>query len=215
MVTTKIAIVGTAGRGKDQFRMTRALFDTMLAKARTIIREKLNHSAIHLISGGAAWSGLSNTNPFISVQLVQIFILIYNIVFQDHIAVRLFLEFIDEKINLTLHLPCGWDDDKKQFVDNGNSDWRVNPGRSANRYHRQFGTKSGRNSLNDIHLVLQAGACAKVHSGFHKRNTEIAKTDILLAFSWSSSGFPVDGGTADTWKKSRSSKKIHVNLSNL
>jgi hypothetical protein len=54
-----------------------------------------------------------------------------------------------------------------------------------------------------------------VHSGFHKRNTEIAKADILIAFSWSSKDYPTNGGTADTWKKSESSRKIHVNLCDL
>ena len=33
----------------------------------------------------------------------------------DHIAVALF--FIEEEANLTLHLPCGWDRAKEQFVD--------------------------------------------------------------------------------------------------
>ena len=73
----------------------------------------------------------------------------------------------------------------------------------------------GYNSLHDIQLALKAGACAKTYPGFHQRNTEVAKAGILIAFTWSTEGYPVDGGTADTWKKCKSSRKIHVNLNDL
>lgn len=65
----------------------------------------LDWSKIHLISGGAAWC--------------------------DHVAVYLYLKHKESQ--LTLHFPCKWDFDKKQFIDNGLSHWASNPGRTANK----------------------------------------------------------------------------------
>ena len=188
MSAVEVAIIGTAGRGEDGHRMTESLFDLMVTRARMLIRQELHSSSvINLISGGAAWA--------------------------DHVAVALF--FNEEEANLTLHIPCGWDHAKMQFVDKGTDDWRTNPGRTMNKYHRQFSTKTRHNSLRDIHLALQVGACAKTYSGFHRRNTEVAKADVLIAFGWGTGGYPVTSGTADTWKKCKASKKIHVNLDDL
>lgn len=59
MSTLRIGIIGTAGRDPDNGKMTKELFDSMLATTRRIIKEqtKLDYKRITLISGGAAWSG--------------------------------------------------------------------------------------------------------------------------------------------------------------
>ena len=59
--TTKVAIVGTAGRGDAGKRMSKPLFDLMVSTAQSLIREELGSSPVHLISGGAAWSGMYST----------------------------------------------------------------------------------------------------------------------------------------------------------
>ena len=107
MSTTKVALISTAGRGGDGHRMTKFLFDKMVDRAQILIRQELGSSAVHLISGGAAWA--------------------------DHIAVVLFIE--EDKSELTLHLPCVLDRKKGWFVDNDVRNWQTNPGRSANKYH--------------------------------------------------------------------------------
>jgi hypothetical protein len=57
---TSVAIIGTAGRGRDGMRMNKELFSKMVDKAVHIIRDvlKLSFDSIRLVSGGAAWSGL-------------------------------------------------------------------------------------------------------------------------------------------------------------
>ena len=58
---TYIAIIGTAGRNKILANeMTKALFENMVTKAKHIIEHelKLSLSNVHLVSGGAAWSGM-------------------------------------------------------------------------------------------------------------------------------------------------------------
>jgi len=206
---TQVAIVGTSGRGDDGPRMTKQLFDLMVTRAQAIIRDKLDSSPVHLVSGGAAWAGcvenlLRAHSPPVVLNGICLFL--------DHVAVALF--FLED-VYLTLHLPCGWDHTKEQFIDKGTFDWRTNPGRSLNRYHRQFTSKTGYKSLRDIHLALAVGACAKIHSGFHQQNAAVANADVLIAFSWSTEGYPIVGGTADTWRKCKSRKKIHVNLNDL
>ncbi|RUS19232.1 hypothetical protein BC937DRAFT_87788, partial [Endogone sp. FLAS-F59071] len=56
--TTTIGIIGTAGRGADGAKMTKRIFDSMVAKAKDIIETqlKLSWDEVVLVSGGAAWS---------------------------------------------------------------------------------------------------------------------------------------------------------------
>jgi hypothetical protein len=119
-----------------------------------------------------------------------------------------------EKVPITLHLPCAWDSEKKKFVDNGSRDWRVNPGYSANKYHKEFSAKTGRKSLSEIHeLVASSKNVIKAGTGFHERNSHIARSEVIIAFSWGKDGIPSSKGTADTWKKAKAnSRRIHVCL---
>ena len=77
MSTLRIGIIGTAGHDPDNGKMTKELFDSMLATARRIIREqtKLDYKRITLISGGAAWSGEYNfIYNFLYVYIFLLFI---------------------------------------------------------------------------------------------------------------------------------------------
>lgn len=141
-----------------------------------------------LISGGAAWS--------------------------DHVAVTLFNR--GNVHGLTIYAPCPFSGNK--FVDNHQSkDWRENPGYISNVYHGKFSTKIGGNTLGEIHTAQTKGAVidARYH-GFHKRDGVIASTAThMIAFSWSDSGAPADGGTIYTWNRCHlplATHKIHINL---
>jgi len=187
--TKKIAIIGSAGRGAESVKMTKPLFDKMLAKVERIItdRLKLEWRHVTLVSGGAAWS--------------------------DHVAVKLYLR---HGCDLTLHLPCEWDHEKQRFIDIGVSDWRSNPGRSANRYHEEFAKVTGYEPFKDISEAICMGANVSCHYGFGARNTAIAQgCDVMIAFSWSIGNVPDQGGTKDTWEKCTAGEKIHISLDNL
>lgn len=117
----------------------------------------------------------------------------------DHIAVRLFLT--GRYGGLILHMPCAWTG--KEFVDNGST---------ANLYHRQFSYKMGISSFVEIEQARVQGARIVVHDGFHKRNTFIAKSPILIAFTTSKTKSPTAGGTLDTWNKSSAKTKHHISV---
>lgn len=95
-----VAVIGTAGRGDDEKRMTADVFAFMkertVAAIQTQFGLQLRH--VRLVSGGSSWA--------------------------DHIAVVIFLE--GRVPSLELHLPCAWDRDR--FVDTGQSSWMTNPG---------------------------------------------------------------------------------------
>ena len=121
----------------------------------------------------------------------------------DHLAVDLFL--IDHVQKLKIYAPCRWDDNS--FIDTGERDWRTNPGGLANYYHRKFSKSTGKNSLNEINQAIEKGAVFNCkYNSFHARNTQIAKADKLIALTFGNGDEPDDGGTLDTWKKSKSEK---------
>jgi hypothetical protein len=214
MAPTTIGIVGTAGRGADGAKMSKPLFDAMLAEAERIVEKqlKLKWENVTLVSGGAAWSGQLEKHvvTFVGMRCKNIFNICFG-VFIDHVAVKL---FHSHGCGLTLFFPCRWDDKTSKFVDIAVSDWRQNPGRSANRYHANFKSNTGYEPYKDIQAAIQNGAIIDTsHHGFHARNTAIAKnSNILIAFSWGTGNMPTDGGTLDQWRKCKALLKIHVPL---
>lgn len=182
----RVGIVGTAGRGNKIKRLNPVIYQEMIRLARTTLEPMIDkHKTVVLVSGGAAWS--------------------------DHVAVQLFLD-APEMYELVLHLPCQLDWKLRQFYDNGMAP-KLNPGRTANYYHKQFSQKLERDTLADIFSAIDLGATVHLYHGFFRRNTEIAKTsDVLIAFSFARGDRPSDGGTLDTWKKSDASRKLHFSL---
>lgn len=197
-----IAIIGTSGRKQDKEKMSEEVWKNMISKAEEIVTKDLllDWKEIKLISGGAALA--------------------------DHIAIALFLK---HGCFLKLELPCEWDEDKSQFYDSGEYDWKQNPGKTLNYYHAKFSKACNLNSLDDIQECYYKGVEIIVTPGFFvctrnllksndfikNRNMEIAKSDIALAFTFSEKD-PKDGGTAHTWSKfDKKTLKRHVCISNL
>ena len=192
--TRRVAIIGTAGRAGPPPSLN--LFNLMKDRALHIISKdfSLDISDVHLISGGAA--------------------------FGDHVSVSLFKSSEHMFSGITLFLPCAWSTSTSSHCDSGHRDWKQNPGRSANRYHRAFLKHTGINSLHEINsLVGQISAEIDTSGkGFHDRNSKIANAaDMLIAFTWSKSSEPPKGGTRDTWDKARlrGVKCVHVSLNDL
>jgi len=190
----RVAIIGTAGRANDarNAQLSAALFERMVdAAAAHMAALGVAPLHAHVISGGAAWA--------------------------DHVAVALFLQ--RRVAALTLYAPCAYDRARGAYVDTGSGDWRTNPGRTSNYYHRAFAAKVGRDTLAEIGQAIEQGATLDTGGGgFHARNAAIAaKATHLLAFTWSADGTPTDGGTADTWRRCRlpAALKVHLCLGTL
>ena len=189
-----LAIIGTAGRQDDAKHLTRRHFEAMLFVAGGLLEQinESNYSITHLVSGGAAYA--------------------------DHVAVRLFL---DKKApGLRLFIPAEWKDGA--YYDSGIDDFKTNPGRTANYYHRKFQSVTGINGLSDIQIAKSYGAelyCCR--GGFHGRNAMVAKSDFLLAMTFGNGPIVKAGGTEDTVrmyldrvrKEDLFDKSFHYNLS--
>lgn len=189
-MSVNISIIGSAGRGPDAKIMSAIRFNSMVNIVETmILNAEYKWNQIHFISGGAAYS--------------------------DHVAVALFLKHPESK--LSLYLPCDWD--TTQYHDTGSSDWRANPGKISNKYHKEFTTKMGHNTLHQIEEARKKGATLDTSSrGFHSRNLKVANCQILIAFTSATGNEPPsDGGTSHTWKSSDKYKpyKLHIPLSSL
>jgi hypothetical protein len=194
--------------------MTPAIYRAMCKRALQVITVdwRLPLERVRLVSGGSAWS--------------------------DHVAVDLFLQHArdtgaaDAKSasfeGLTLYLPCAIASDQPQFVDTADRKWQTSPGRTLNALHAQFAKKMGRDgpsaTIEDLLAAQRNGAVLHVGSdrGFHARNTRVAKSQYVLALTWSANAKrPTGGGgTADTWKKAvasgtKSSNMCHISLSGL
>ncbi len=195
-----VSIIGTAGRNEDGPKMSADVFCRMCETARRVITVdwKLPPNAVRLVSGGSAWA--------------------------DHVAIRLYLDSvfnhcIDEKAappfaGLTVYLPCALDRSNPKSpraVDTGSTDWQTNPGRVLNQLHAAFATKLGSTASPYADMIAaEAMGAALVSSakGFHNRNSLVARSDFVLAFTWGTSpDYPKDGGTLDTWQKAKKVKR--------
>jgi hypothetical protein len=170
-VEITFAIVGTAGRRDDAAKLSKKHFEAMCLIATGLIEQfgENNYPITHLVSGGAAWA--------------------------DHVAVRLFL---DKKApHLRLFLPCEWDNGS--YKDNGTDDFKTNPGRTANRLHKSFQSRTQINSLTEIQIAKSEGAeLIPCRGGFWGRNAMVAKSDFLLAITFGNKNEVKEGGTAHT-----------------
>lgn len=181
----RVAFIGTAGR---RVILTKAHARFMIDEAEKIIAailEKYRRSDVTLVSGGAAWA--------------------------DHTAV---LMAHKTGLPLKLFLPTAWDHEKRAYQYGG----MFSPGGISNHYHRLysravFGTDSG--SLRHIDkLILDGGAQALVGEGFRDRNTLVAESEYVRAFTLAPGDTPADGGTKDTWNKALRNNRncLHISL---
>lgn len=197
-----LAIIGTAGRKEDRPLLTGEHYPRMVDAATKLLSHlQIDPQELHLISGGAAWA--------------------------DHVVVTLTLSGIIEDNRLHLYLPCELTD--KGFV--GKGEWGEKTANTCNYYHRLFSETTGHDSIGELNRVRTNGANIYTStSGFKTRNTKVAKhvspNGQLLAFTFGSmisnqpdwtirsfgpltsslQGGVKDGGTSDTWQKSRCQK---------
>lgn len=183
----RVSIIGTSGRSADPRspELNLELYFKMFSRAEQLLNT-LPEKQIQLISGGAAWA--------------------------DHLAVSLFLT--GRYGGLKLYCPAPFENG--QFKDTGVVDWIRNPGGTLNYYHRLFSQKVGVSTLSQIGEAVSRGAVIDFScSSFHQRNGEVAKSEIVLAFTWGKDE-PKSGGTGDTWKKiPTTSSKFHVSLDSI
>lgn len=184
-----VSIIGTAGRKDDGPRMTAVLFQHMIEHAKTLLPKLNRGQTLRLVSGGAAWA--------------------------DHVAVMLFLENPTAYSGLTIYSPAPWNNTTHAYSVAPTSPQQFDAGSISNYYHGLFSQVIGRNTLLDIERAIALGAVFDTsRKGFKPRNTQVAKSDYLIAFTWGINE-PADGGTGDTWAKSKALYKIHVPLSTL
>lgn len=176
-----IAIIGTAGRGKD---MTNQHWEWMKDAALKEI-QSCGYQAkdIELVSGGAAWA--------------------------DHLAVWLYMKGHCE--DLTLHLPAPWDFNNITFqgphkscasaagyyhckfsdaIDE-DSLLQIQQVLKGGAKYTEQPAKPG-------------------YAGMFARNALVAHADEMLALTFGEGHIPADGGTLDTWNKSASEFKLHI-----
>jgi hypothetical protein len=159
-----VAIVGTAGRGSDEAKLTASIYDEMY----DIVRQMLP-TQCDIVSGGAAWA--------------------------DHLAVTLVLDKNEANriMSARFELPCKFENGA--FEDN-------ETGRVANYYHKKFSKVLGFDSFKQLeHAFKDPRTTINIGKGFKDRNTEIAKADMAIAFTFGKDDTPKDGGTKDTIEK--------------
>ena len=175
-VPVTLAIIGTAGRGDDEGKLNRGVYDLMVRGAKGMIAAlaKSGHPVSGLVSGGAAYG--------------------------DHVAVTLFLEGVVPE--LTLHFPCGFLSATDGFYDmGGNAGWFINPGRTCNVYHRKFTARTGIPSLRELATAVERGAKVEAGGGMFKRNDRVARADAALAMTYGAGHRVKDGGTERTMRE--------------
>ena len=125
----------------------------------------------------------------------------------DHLAVQLFI--LEDVGSLTLHLPCPWNGSK--YLE---SKCKHSSGAISNKYHEMFSKVIKEDSLKQINDAIQLGATVHVHNGFLQRNSFVAQSEYLVAFTWGEGDIPKEGGTLDTWTKCKG-RKVHIPLDSL
>ena len=181
-----IAIIGTAGRGEDKERLTKDIYTKAISLVRQAVSDlsksyflhALTLPRVHLHSGGAAW--------------------------MDHIAVKLYLE--ETVSGLSIWGPCSFDISKHKFVEQPiGPNSRFDPGRISNWYHVAFSTVVHDGdptvSRKEITHAIAQGAHFIEGNGFHRRNSDVAEQQGLIALTYGDGPRVKDGGTADTVKK--------------
>ncbi len=200
----KLAIIGTAGRKEDQGLLTADHYTRMIKACITFIQHyEINTDNLILVSGGAAWA--------------------------DHLVVSLALMGVVHPENLKLYLPANLEYYGYEGVPDNPFSQRVAD--TANYYHKLFSKKTGHNSIEQLLDVRKKGAYTEVIAGgFKARNSRVANdvsvVGTLLAFTfgettskqnpWTIRAFPPntksdvaglkDGGTADTFNKTKVTK---------
>lgn len=179
-----IAIIGSSG-SKGNVIFTKSKIDKMLSIVEEMIEKcGYNWNNIELFSGGSSGG--------------------------DHIAILLALKY---KCKLTLYLPCEFING--EFLDNKKYNYTENCGKLLNKLHFNFSQQIGRPTLLDIFDVLKLDSTKyEIFDGFLSRNVSVSKAIVIIAFTCSSTGEPIDGGTKHTWNLAKTKYKNHFDISN-
>jgi hypothetical protein len=189
--TLRVAIVGFSGRSvaAPPAVLTKKLFDAMVAAARNIITEQF---------------GLA---------LGSVLLVSGGAAWADHVAVALALSIDGDIRRLRLYLPGPIDAQTGRIVDSPCA-------HQANTLHERFAEQAGVRSLAELAEACAGGADVRSGRGFLARNRLIAgDADYMIAFSWSDTAEPLDGGTAHVWRAARANIKaarmVHVRMPEL
>ncbi len=69
-----------------------------------------------------------------------------------------------------------------------------------------------KDTLSEIAVAINEGIeIDDSYKGFKNRNGKVVQSDYLIAFTFSTTSAPNDGGTLDTWQKS-TALKIHITI---
>lgn len=177
--TQTVSIIGTANRTSQPFDA--AMYEKMIEQAMGHITGELGLSPSDVIlkTGGAACG--------------------------DSVAVSCFLRYPFR--GLILCLPARWEGNKYALTAYG---------RRSNELHEDFTQRTGIDGLVELRRAIegrrQAGlppqkAKVEVYSGFFARNAKVAQCSHLIAFTFSPTDTPDDGGTKRTWDQCTTDRK--------
>jgi hypothetical protein len=122
----------------------------------------------------------------------------------DHVAIQLYLE--GNFGGLELYLPTNFDKKIKKFEP-------TYEGNILNLLHSACAEKIGHSVFDDLYeVVTDPNVKIIIKKGFFQRNTLISQNnDHLIAFTFDKIA-PSNGGTHDTWSKTKHNNKIHFSL---
>lgn len=188
----KIAIIGTAGRNDDFYKLTSARYGKMMGWCEEKVEDLRRKGVedIELVSGGAAWA--------------------------DHLAVLMFKVGIVDR--LTLHLPAPFSDRFDCESNSGKSANYYHEQFSTKLKGDSFGDLS--EVIQSPYCRTTEQPVAKGYGPFFARNALVVKEldpekDAMYAFTFGPEHEPKDGGTKHTWDLFKSSRKRHIALGNL
>lgn len=119
----------------------------------------------------------------------------------DHVGVLLFLEGAVGGLHL---VSCKFDERERVFVNSGDGTHR-----GLNDAHEKMSRVTGSDSRAEIAEALSRGATHEAtHCGFLERNTHVAASPYLIAFTLQGRT-PNTAGTRDTWNKCVGTKVCH------
>lgn len=197
MSLVRVAIIGTACRSPEELaKMTKSSYEAMVDEAERIIQDHLGPPDAEELSQAGEESEKSdgmlgdrkaNARGWRNVVLVS-----GGAAWSDQVAVTIYLKRWPNIGGLQLFLPCEMETFvpllktraplARRFLDKpGENHWQ-NPGRSANRYHRQFRDKSGCDGLAELFFAIELGASADIPDrksgfrGFKERNSKLAQS---------------------------------------
>jgi hypothetical protein len=179
----RVAIVGSIGREDEAKQMSKELYQKMQNIVKKILQERgYQTKDITFVGGGNA--------------------------FAEHLAVSLFLESSESR--LELYLPCTLD----QLFGSSSA-----TGIFLVKRHRTFSEKvffKPNTSLEHLKEAIKRGAQIKeIKEGISERNLYVAQSvDLLIAFTFSSrhDQLKINGGASDVWQKCTLGEKIHISL---